>query len=144
MLKRVKKIFLVFGVLLFSLGLLGCDSKQNNNISELFDFTDEKIIWNGDINDPSIPDDSVIVTLKKTDVYPELKLIDFRLDNAVSMEYIGGISVPDNISNPDKWRQKIVIYLKPEGKDKLLETIRKLEQLDFVKRVNPNYINEGD
>jgi hypothetical protein len=26
----------------------------------------------------------------------------------------------------------------------LLETIRKLEQLDFVKRVNPNYINEGD
>ena len=41
MFKRVKKIFLVFGVFLFIFTLVGCDSKHN--ISEMFDLTDEKI-----------------------------------------------------------------------------------------------------
>ena len=88
-------------------------------------------------------DDSVIVTLKKTNTYPELDLSVFGLDNAISMEYLDGITMPDNIAKPEKWRQKIIIYLKPEGKEKLLETIRIIEQLEFVKSVNPNWIYEG-
>ena len=116
---------------------------EKNNILKHFDLTDEKIIWNGNINNPYIVDDSVIVTLKKTETYPELDLSVFGLDNAISMKYLDGITMPDNIAKPEKWRQKIIIYLKPEGKEKLLEIIKKIEQLEFVKSVNPNWINEG-
>lgn len=116
---------------------------EKNIILKHFDLTDEKNIWNGNINDPYILDDSVIVTLKKTNTYPELDLSVFGLDNAISMEYLDGITMPDNIAKPEKWRQKIIIYLKPEGKEKLLETIRIIEQLEFVKSVNPNWIYEG-
>ena len=117
---------------------------EKNIILKHFDLTDEKNIWNGNINDPYILDDSVIVTLKKTNTYPELDLSVFGLDNAISMEYLDGITMPDNIAKPEKWRQKIIIYLKPEGKEKLLETIRIIEQLEFVKSVNPNGIVEGN
>lgn len=117
---------------------------EKNIILNHFDLTDEKIIWNGNINDPYIVDDSVIVTLKKTETYPELDLSVFGLENAISMKYLDGITMPDNIAKPEKWRQKIIIYLKPEGKEKLLETIRIIEQLEFVKSVNPNGIVEGN
>ena len=81
--------------------------------------------------------------MKRTETYPELDLSVFGLDNAISMKYLSSIHMPENISYPDKWRQMIIIYLKPEGKEKLLETIRKLEQLDFVKSVIPNETVEG-
>ena len=147
------KLFLIMSVVIFSIvGTVGCtnNEKNNSNINENynlilkhFDLTDEKIIWNGDINDFYVLDDSVIVTLKKTDTYPELDLAVFGLDNAVHMEYLDSVTKPNNIANPERWRQKIIIYLKAEGKEKLLETIRKLEQLEFVKSVNPNVISEG-
>lgn len=116
---------------------------DNNIILNYFDLADEKIIWNGDINDPYILDDSIIVTLKRTETYPRLDLSVFSLDNAVSMEYLGSITMPNNISNPDKWRQKVIIHLTSEGKEKLVETIRQIEQLEFVKQVNPNGMVEG-
>lgn len=116
---------------------------DNNIILNHFDLADEKIIWNGDINDPYILDDSIIVTLKRTETYPRLDLSMFSLDNAVSMEYLGSITMPNNISNLDKWRQKVIIHLTSEGKEKLVETIRQIEQLEFVKQVNPNGMVEG-
>ena len=141
--KVINKLFLLYGILLFSITLIGCDTKRNDDILKHFDLTDEKVIWNGDINDPYICDDSVIVTLKKTETYPELKLSDFDLDNAISLKYLSSIVMPDNLPNPDNWRQTLVIYIKSEGKEKLVETIRKIEQLEFVKSVGPNMIVEG-
>lgn len=151
------KFFLILGVILFSLiGTTGCTIQNDNNDLDLtkdipdyeniikhFDLTDEKIIWEGDINQSFYSDNAVIVTMKKTNTYPELDLSAFGLDNAISMEYLDGVTRPENIANPHKWRQKIIIYLQPEGKEKLLETIRRLEQLEYVKYVNPNMIFEG-
>ena len=140
--KTMTKLLILFNALLFSLVLVGCDSKRNDDILKHFDLTDEKVIWNGDINNPNIRDDAVIVTLKRTETYPELKISDFELENATDMKYLGSVTMPENVPNPDKWRQSVIIYLIPEGKENLLETIRKLEQLEFVHKVEPSWINE--
>ena len=143
------RIVLLLCVVIFMIGAVaGCYNPDDNevnatNILKHFDLTDEKIIWDGNINDPYIVDDSVIVTLKKTETYPKLDVSVFGLDNAVGMEYLVGVTMPDNVANPEKWRQMVIIYLRPAGKEKLLETIRKIEQLEFVKRVNPNGIVQG-
>jgi len=102
-----------------------------------FDLTDPKILWKGSIDD-EFTDDLVIVLLRKTSTYPELELRHFKLDNAESMRYIGKIPSPGYM-NPD-FRQIISITLREHGKDKVVEAIRHLETIEFVKCAEPNGI----
>lgn len=113
-----------------------------------FDLNDEKIIWNGNIEE-MFTDDLIIITLKKTNTFPILNLNCFGLENATDLEYVGGETPPEYFYKPEykdlleKYRQVVFIHLEPLGKEKVIESIRKLEKLEFIKSVNPNYIQSG-
>lgn len=120
----------------------------NEWIMKHFDKNDEKKIWNGNIND-NFDDTVIIVTLKKTNTYPELDLNCFNIDNALYIKYVDGVNPPDYLFQPEnrnlleEYRQVIFIYFDSLKKTNIIETIRKIEQLEFVKRVSLNYIVSG-
>ena len=113
-----------------------------------FDVNDEKEIWNGNLNE-EYNDTIIIVTLKKTSTFPELDLSCFGLNNAIDLKYSGCVMPPDYFFQTeynhllDNYRQVVYIYFNPLGREQLIESIRKLEKLEFVKRVNPDYIGTG-
>ena len=117
-------------------------------ITKNFDINDEKWLWKGNINE-EFTDDVIIVTLKKTKTYPELDLSCFDLDNATHIKYVGGVTPPEYFFKPEykesleNFRQIVYIYLEPMGKEKVVESIKKLELLVFVRSVSPNYIAVG-
>ena len=141
--RKFNKLFILISIILLSISCMGCKSDYESFIDQ-FDLEDEKIEWDGDINDPLITGDAINVTLKKAKGYLEVKLSDFGLDNALGMKYIYDLSSFNKLSNTGNWRQIIRIYLKSESRDKLLETIRKVEQLEFVKKVEPEFFVTGD
>jgi hypothetical protein len=63
---------------------------------------------------------------------------------------VGGGRPPDYFFEPgyekalENYRQIVFIHLKPSGKEKIVETIRQLEKLDFIKTVSSNDIGTGD
>lgn len=117
-------------------------------IDKHFDLNDEKKIWNGNIEE-MFTDDLIIITLMKTNTFPILDLNCFGLENATGLEYVGGETPPEYFYKPEykdlleKYRQVVFIHLEPLGKEKVIESIRKLEKLEFIKSVNPNYIQSG-
>ena len=136
-----KKI-IALGVLLIILSFAGCGCM---NVSREFDLTDPKEYWKGNI-DEDFNDDSVLIILRKTSTFPELKLRHFRLDNAESLEYLTGVRPPDYFFKEEyqhllvDYRQIVCIKLKQHGKEKVIDAIKQLEELDFVKRASPNHI----
>ena len=116
-------------------------------ILKSFDLEDKKIYWEGTIDD-IFPDDLVIVVLKKPINYIELSVECFGLENAVSIEYVGGVTPRDYYFKPEyeyqleHYRQIIFIHLEPLGKEKVIEVVRALEQLEFVKYASPNLAYE--
>lgn len=119
-----------------------------NWVKKHYDINDEKITWRGSITD-DFTDDLIIVTLKKSSTYPRLNLDCFDLENATIIEYPLGATPPEHYYQLEynelleRFRQLIFIYLEPSGKEKVIESIRKLEELQFVKEVNHNYIQSG-
>ena len=112
-----------------------------------FDLIDEQVKWKGNIND-DFTDDKVIVVLKRPINYIELDETYFGLENVKRIEYTFGPMPPDYFFKPEykesleRFRQIIIIYLEPAGKSKIIQTIRLLEQLLFIKTVSPdNLIN---
>jgi hypothetical protein len=104
-----------------------------SGIQRQFDLTDPKELWKGTIDD-DFEIDKVIIITKKTTVFPVLTLRDFGLSNGESLEYVWYRG-----ETPD-FRQILTIHLKQHGKDKVVEAIRILEKLEFVKTVEPSYI----
>jgi hypothetical protein len=130
--KRILAVLLaVLTVMTFS----GCKI-DSYFASKQFDLTDEKIIWEGSVDD-EFEETCVYVVLKKTDKYPKLRLSAFNLKNAESLEYIN--LKPTENSSAD-FRQSLWINLKKHGDSAVVEAIRQLEKLDFVKQASPMYI----
>lgn len=100
-----------------------------------FDSTDPTIFWEGNIDD-DFADDRVVVVLKRTTTYPELGIRHFGLDNGERLEYLW---LKPNGNPPSDFRQILVIYLKQHGKEKIVEAIKELEKLSFVKAAEPSY-----
>ena len=119
----------------------------NDYILKSFDLEDKKVYWKGTVDD-DFPDDLVIVVLKKPINYIELSVECFGLENAVSIEYVGGVTPRDYYFKPEyeyqleHYRQIIFIHLEPLGKEKVIEVVRALEQLEFVKYASPNLAYE--
>lgn len=101
-----------------------------------FDLTDPKVLWEGTIND-EFEIDRVIIIMKKTTTYPELELLYFGLSNGDRLEYSW---IRPSSENTPNFRQILTIYLKQQGKDKVIAAINELEKLEFVKTVEPQYI----
>jgi hypothetical protein len=119
---------------------------QEENMDEIlkhFDLTDTKILF----DETSFSDsmyaevETIIVIFKKTNTYPKLSIHHFNLSNAKSFAYLQ--ATPDDghlgWSEHDEGRQEGEIRLIESGKEKILEAVKHLEQLEFVKSVRPRH-----
>lgn len=101
-----------------------------------FDLEDKKEIWQGSIND-SFENDSIVIVLKYSDYNPEFKLEYLNIDEALDYEYLmGGSSTTNFIIH---W-QIIRINLIPQEKERIIEIIREVEKLEFIKSAEPDMI----
>jgi len=82
------------------------------------------------------------MTLRKTSTFPELELKDFKLENAENIAYLT-VRPPASFVG-EYYQQTVFLKLKQHGKDKVVEAIRHLEKLDFVKGAYPNHVERPD
>ena len=107
-----------------------------------FNLDDEKIIWDDDTSQ-IVSFDKIHITLKKTNTYPEFSLEYIVLKEAINFKYKRQFP-PDYFFKDEykylleKFRQRLVIYLEPVSLDRLIEIIREIEKIPFVKAVYPN------
>ncbi|MDD4315864.1 MAG: hypothetical protein PHC84_01745 [Clostridia bacterium] len=119
--------------------------KEENmeGILKHFDLTDPKILF----DETSFSDsmyaevERIIVVFKKTTTFPRLDIHHFGLSNAKSFAYLQMTpnDGPRGWVDYDDGHQQGEIHLYNLGKEKILEAIRHLEQLEFVKSVWPDY-----
>jgi len=119
---------------------------HEENMDELlknFDLTDPKILFDEASFSDSMYEkvDSIIVTFKKTSTYPILDIHDFNLPNAKSFVYMQATPNDGHLGwvEYDDGHQKGEIFLNEGGKENILEAVRHLDQLEFVKSVRPNH-----
>lgn len=105
-----------------------------------------KSLWNGSIED-DFADDTVGIVFRRTLTFPELELRYFKLNNAESVEYIA-LRPPENYEAQggkiSEYHQIATIHLKDHGKEKVIEAVRHLEKLDFLKGAYPNVFDRLD
>ena len=125
-----------------------------------FDLTDPTDYWDGTVDDLlcggslNAPawDDMVKIIFCKTSTYPLLELKDFKLENAKAINYNPYHDIaplPDDYFweawkqyfDIEDYRQIAVITLKEPGHDKVLEAIKHLQTLKFIKRAEPDFPN---
>ena len=108
-----------------------------------FNIDDEKMIWDGDTSHIA-SFDKIHITLKRTKTYPEFKLEYLGIKEAINFKYIGGQFPPDYFFKDEykylleNFRQNLIVYLEPVSLDRLIEIIREIEKIPFVKAVHPN------
>ena len=136
-------------------GFVGCEDADTRAIMKNFDRTDPKDYWGGSIEDlasgGSLPAPAskfmVKITFRKTSTYPELKIEDLKFKNAKDTSYYIYVTPPPDghyywdYMKKEDFRQTAMIHLKEEGHDKVIEAIRHLEKLKFIKRAEPNFPN---
>jgi len=124
---------------------LGLREKSKNWVLNQFDLSGEKHIFNGDIN-LDFTDDCIMLTMMHTESYPILEASDFGIDNIIRVDYIA--ERPNDYMYQQgtayKYTQILAIYVKPRGKEKILEYIKELEKLEFVGSASPNMIMSYD
>lgn len=154
-----RKLIFIVTTLLFSLIVFSCSNDNTtttnqtteeielaNYISQ-FDLSDEKQIWDGSVED-DFASDRILITLKKTSSYPEFKLKYLGIEEAISFEYLRGPLPPDYYFKDeyadylDRFRQDVSIHLVPQEKERIIELVREIEKLEFVKLVSPSMIYE--
>ncbi len=124
---------------------LGLREKSKNWVLNQFDLSGEKHTFNGDIN-LDFTDDCIMLTMMHTDTYPILEASDFGIDDIIRVDYIA--ERPNDYMYKQgtayKYTQILAIYVKPRGKEKILEYIKELEKLEFVGSASPNMIMSFD
>jgi len=124
---------------------LGLREKSKNWVLNQFDLSGEKHIFKGDIN-LDFTDDCIMLTMMHTESYPILEASDFGIDNIIRVDYIA--ERPNDYMYKQgtayKYTQILAIYVKPRGKEKILEYIKELEKLEFVGSASPNMIMSYD
>lgn len=103
-----------------------------------FDLDDPKIYWDGD-TDTAFRTDEIIVTLKRTEAYPQLTAEDFPLENMEGLTYLWLRPSGDN----PEFRQMLKIRLKEPGKEAVVAAVAELEGFPVVKFALPVYIYDS-
>lgn len=110
-----------------------------------FDLSGEKYIYSGDIN-ANFTDDMIALTMMNTNSYPILTPSDFGIDDIVRIDYV--FERPNDYMYKEgtagRYTQIVFILVKPRGKEKIIEYIRELEKLPFVRSAEPNMLMEID
>ena len=125
-------------------GLCDCGEFYSVWLNENFRLSDEQILFKGSIDD-EFNCDVILLTLKHTTTYIELSKRHFKLDEITEVVYISSTPPshfyePGNEDKLKNFHQIVFLYVDVETKEEIIELIKELEKLPFIRSVEPNYI----
>ena len=125
-------------------GLCDCGEFDSVWLNENFRLSDEQILFKGSVDD-EFNCDVILLTLKHTTTYIELSKKHFKLDEIVEVEYISSTPPshfyePGNEDKLNNFHQIVFLYVDVETKEEIIELIKELEKLPFIRSAEPNYI----
>lgn len=126
-------------------GLCDCGEFDSVWLNENFRLSDEQILFKGSVDD-EFNCDVILLTLKHTTTYIELSKRHFKLDEITEVEYLGGPRPPEYFFEEEykdlleKYHQTVVLYVDVESKEEIIELIKELEKLPFIRSADPNHI----
>lgn len=130
-------------------GLCDCGEFDNNWLNENFDLLEDKILFNGTVDD-EFNCDIILLTLKHTTTYVELTKRHFKINCITKVEYVGGPKPPEYFFKDEykhllaKYNQIVFLHVDVQSKSEIIELIKELEKLEFVRSANPNHIESPD
>ena len=129
-------------------GLCDCGEFDSVWLNENFRLSDEQILFKGSVDD-EFNCDVILLTLKHTTTYIELSKRHFKIDEITKVSYISSTPPsyffePGNEDKLDNFNQIVFLYVDVESKEDIIELIKELEKLPFVRSVGPNSIEHGE
>ena len=125
-------------------GLCECGEFDSVWLNENFRLSDEQILFEGSVDD-EFNCDVILLTLKHTTTYIELSKRHFKLDEITEVGYISSTPPshfyePGNEDKLNNFHQIVFLYVDVETKEEIIELIKELEKLPFIRSAEPNYI----
>ena len=125
-------------------GLCDCGEFDSVWLNENFRLSDEQILFKGSVDD-EFNCDVILLTLKNTTTYIELSKRHFKLDEITEVGYISSTPPshffePGNEDKLNNFHQDVFLYVDVETKEEIIELIKELEKLPFIRSAEPNYI----
>lgn len=125
-------------------GLCDCGEFDSVWLNENFRLSDEQILFEGCVDD-EFNCDVIFLTLKHTTTYIELSKKHFKLDVVTDVVYLSSTPPshfyePGNEDKLDNFHQIVFLYVDVETKEEIIELIKELEKLPFIRSAEPNYI----
>ena len=125
-------------------GLCECGEFDSVWLNENFRLSDEQILFEGSVDD-EFNCDVILLTLKHTTTYIELSKRYFRIDEITEVVYFSSTPPshfyePGNEDKLNNFHQDVVLYVDAETKEEIIELIKELEKLPFIRTAEPNYI----
>ena len=125
-------------------GLCECGEFDSVWLNENFRLSDEQILFKGSVDD-EFKCNVILLTLKHTTTYIELSKKHFKLVEITEVVYISSTPPshfyePGNEDKLDNFHQIVFLYVDVESKEDIIELIKELEKLPFIRSAEPNYI----
>ncbi len=125
-------------------GVCECGEFDDVWLNENFRLSDEKILYKGSV-DAEFNCDVILLTLKHTTTYIELSKRHFGIDRITEVRYVTATPPshfyePGNEDKLDNFNQIVFLYVDVETKEEIIELIKELEKLPFIRSAEPNYI----
>ena len=130
-------------------GLCDCGKFDKIWLNENFDLLEDKILFNGNV-DEDFNCDIILLTLKHTTTYIELNKRHFKINCITKVEYVGGPRPPEYFFEDEyrhlleKYNQIVFLHVDVQSKSEIIELIKELEKLEFVRSASPNHIESPD
>jgi len=112
--------------------------KEDERIMASFDLSDRQDFWTGSA-DAHFENDRVLVTFRRTPIFPMLETRHFGIENIKRIEYIHSRPIFEPFD--ESFRQFAAVILKEASRENIVAAIEELEQLPFIKRAEPEYID---
>ena len=144
--------FLLICILSIVFLFVSCGFNGNNELdkdpartSETIMPHDEKIYWNGSIDDP-FDDSTVILVMDRNfsginKVHEKSFFGNIGIESIEDLMYITNPDIVANI-NLEEWRQILRLTLTVKSKENVVKAIRHLEKIVGIMNVEPNHISE--
>lgn len=130
-------------------GLCDCGEFDNIWLNENFDLLEDKILFNGTVDD-EFNCDIILLTLKHTTTYIELNKRHFKINCITKVEYVGGPRPPEYFFKDEykhllaKYNQIVFLHVDVQSKSEIIELIKELEKLEFIRSARTNHIDSPD
>ena len=129
-------------------GVCYCMSFDEEWLNENFRLTDELVPTKVNVED-EFATELILVLLKHSPTYIKLSKKHFGIEEITKVNYISS-TPPDHFyeeGNEDKLNnfcQMVFLYVNVDSKERIIELIKELEKLPFVKCAEPDYIMHLD